>query len=177
MTIATTVLITVAITGFTLPEDIISIDTPVTINDSLVFGCLENSLNASELLAELAFPGRWDQESYATILPVHIAVPDRPSLILMIVDNTDETEGFLLSCSDQGSIIDSIPAYYWNSEGAESWNCIVDTRGSVTINIWRAEGWGDSITDTLFLDRNGYFTFTDTSALMQENTAGKLEKE
>ena len=139
MQIETSILVVTALIGFSLPEGIISLEAPVAINDSLVWNCLEHSQNADELMEALEFPAKWNSEGFATVLPVHISVPERPALILMLRDNSDETEGYLLSCSDQGLIIDSLPVYYWNSEGFETWNSYVNTDGSIIIDIQSTE--------------------------------------
>ena len=80
---------------------------------------------------------------------------------------TDETMGYLLSCSEQGDIIDSIPAYYWNSEGAQAWYTYINKDGSIIMNIQAADGWGDNLTDTTFLQTDGSFTMTNPSVMME----------
>ena len=166
MQIVTHVFIMAAVAGFFLSEGIISLEAPVAINDSLVWSCLDNSQNTEELMEALAFPEKWNPESFATVLPVHISVPARPALILMILDNSDETEGFLLSCSEEGDIIDSLPAYYWNSEGFEAWNSFIETDGSIILNIQSTDGWGESLRGTTFLQIDGTFTMDRSSVMM-----------
>ena len=157
-----------AVIGFSLPAGIISLEAPVAINDSLVWACLDDSQNAEELMEELSFPEKWNPEGFATVLPVHISITERPALnlILMLLDNPDETEGYLLSCSEEGLIIDSLPLYYWNSEGFEAWNSTINTDGSVIINIQSADGWGENLSDTTFLEIDGTFTMTSSSVMM-----------
>ncbi len=159
MTIGAAVLTITALIGFTLPRGIISFDAPVAINDSLVLDCLNNSQNATELMESLGFPEKWHPDTFETVLPVHIAVPEKPSLILLLMNNSDETQGYLLSCSDQGSIIDSIPAYYWNSEGSMFFYSSINTDGSIVISSEAEDGWGH-MTDTTFLHADGSFTMT-----------------
>lgn len=153
--------------AFALPEGIISIDAPVAINDSLALNCLEQSKNAEELMEALALPVNWNSDNFATILLVHISVPEKPSLILMLLDNSDETMGYLFSCSEQGDIIDSIPAYYWNSEGAQAWYTYINKDGSIIMNIEAQDGWGDNLTDTTFLQTDGTFTINRPSVMIE----------
>lgn len=172
MQIETNILIATALIGFSLPAGIISLEAPVTINDSLVWDCLDDSQNAEKLMEALAFPEKWNPEGFSTVLPVHISVPERPALtlILMLLDNSDETEGYLLSCSEEGDIIDSLPLYYWNSEGFEAWKSCINSDGSVIISIQSADGWGDNLSDTTFLEEDGTFTMTMTSSSVMMDT-------
>lgn len=164
MTIETAVLTIAAMIGFTLPDGIISFDAPVAINDSMVLDCINSSNYAAELMESLGFPEKWHPDNFETVLPVHIAVPEKPSLILLIFNNTDETQGYLLSCSDQGSIIDSIPAYYWNSEGSTFFSSFINTDGSIIMDYNAKDGWGH-MTDTTFLQTDGSFTMNRPSVL------------
>ena len=153
--------------AFALPEGIISIVAPVAINDSLAWNCLDQSKNAEELMEALALPVNCNPDNFATILPVHISVSEKPSLLLILMDNSDETMGYLLSCSEQGDIIDSIPAYYWNSEGAQAWYTYINKDGSIIFNIEAQDGWGNNLTDTTFLQTDSTFTINRPSVVME----------
>lgn len=167
MRIDTIIPVIAAVMGFALPEGIISIDAPVAINDSLAFTCLDQSQNAEELMEALGLPEKWNSDNFATILPVHISVPERPSLILMLINNSDETMGYLLSCSEQGDIIDSRLVYSWISEGAYSLYTYIDEDGSIFSNSLWIESWGDSHADTAFLQTDGTFTMNRSSVMME----------
>lgn len=119
-----------------------TIDAPVHISDSLYYSVLD----ADELLSEKSVSDE-----------ISITVPDKPPMSLVFRSTCNEARGMLFSCSDQGGIIDSLQVYYWNSEGFEWWNCLIDTTGVIVINIGRTEGFGRGSADTLTIGDDGYF--------------------
>jgi len=162
----------IAITGLNLPEGIISFDAPVTVNDSLVFSCLDSCQGTAE---ELNLPGKWSSDNFGSSLPVHITIPDKPGLILFIINSSNEIQGYLLSCSDQGDIIDSFQVYYWNSDGFESWESELNTDGSIIRNIHGTAGLCNNASTTVYLAEDGRFTMT-SSPLKKRKVPGCIRE-
>jgi hypothetical protein len=109
-------------------------DAPVTVDDDFVFSCLDSIPQPSE---PLHLSGNWNADYYGSILPVYITVPGRPLLILFTVEYSDEVQGFLLTCTGSGTVTDSMPVYYWNSEGFESWTCTIEPDGRIAVTVNR----------------------------------------
>jgi len=133
-------------------------DTPVTIDDNFVFSCLDSIPQPSE---PLQLSGHWNVEYFGSSLPVYIAVPDRSPLILFTVNSSDEIQGYLLSCTDNGTVTDSMLVYYWNSEGFESQIATVNTSGRIAVTTYR--DYGTDETNLFNFNEDGSFTPVNSS--------------
>ena len=144
---------TATIIGIFLCAGMAVFDAPVTIDDNFVFSCLDSIPQPSE---PLQLSGHWNAEYYGPSLPVYIAVPDRPPLILFTVESSDEVQGYLLSCTDNGTVTDSMLVYYWNSEGFESRTGTVSAGGIISVTILRDYGTDEN--NSFDFNGNGCFT-------------------
>ena len=154
---------TALIIGIFISPGTATFDAPVTIDDDFVFSCLDSIPQPSE---PLNLSGNWNANYYGPSLPVCITVPGRPLLILFTVEYSDEVQGFLLTCTDNGTVTDSMPVYYWNSEGLESWMCTVQPDGRIAVTVNRDYG----------ADENSVFDFNENGSFTPvQSVDGNLE--
>jgi hypothetical protein len=146
-----------AVIGFSLPSDLTIFDAPVVIDDDFVFSCFDSVPQPEK---PLNLSGNWNAGYYEPSLPVYIAVPDRPPLILFTFESSDEIQGYLLSCTGDGTVSDSMLVYYWNSEGFISQTSRVTEDGGITVNILNDYSVNEH--NTFAFNEDGSFTPVDS---------------
>ena len=142
-----------------LPEGIAIIPVPVFISDSLVFSFDDTEPASDELVSELGLSELPFVVGHSSqYISGRIEIEGAPLLLLLFQNHTEEISGWLVSCSDDGGIIDYLYVYYWNSEGFASRTGFVGADGTVVVNEWLIdESGGSTEIDTVSLREDGFF--------------------